>query len=84
VSLREGKLLQTVASTSDLTKRVNAIEHELDEGPCRQALLDHRSYRIDDMSTDNGGPGLPRPPTLAVFGRCSDTRSSPATAPWGR
>ena len=51
VSIREGKLLQTVASTSDLTKRINNIEHELDEGPCLQALLDHRSYRIDDMST---------------------------------
>ena len=50
VSLREGKLLQTVASTSDLTKRINNIEQELDEGPCLQALLDHHSYRIDDMS----------------------------------
>ena len=49
VSIREGKLLQTVASTSDLTKRINDIEHELDEGPCLQALLDQRSYRIDDM-----------------------------------
>jgi GAF domain-containing protein len=56
VSLREGKLLQTVASTSDLTKRINNIEHELDEGPCLQALLDHRSYRIDDMSQDTRWP----------------------------
>jgi GAF domain-containing protein len=56
VSLREGKLLQTVASTSDLTKRINNIEHELDEGPRLQALLDHRSYRIDDMSVDTRWP----------------------------
>jgi GAF domain-containing protein len=56
VSLREGKLLQTVASTSDLTKRINNIEHELDEGPCLQALLDHHSYRIDDMSQDTRWP----------------------------
>lgn len=56
VSLYERKLLQTVASTSDVTKRINAIEHELDEGPCLQALLDHRSYRIDDMSTDTRWP----------------------------
>ena len=48
--------MQTVAATSDLTKRINAIEHELDEGPCRQALLDHGSYRIDDMSTDSRWP----------------------------
>ncbi len=56
VSLYEHKLLQTVASTSDLTKRINTIEHELDEGPCLQALLDHRSYRIDDTSTDTRWP----------------------------
>jgi GAF domain-containing protein len=56
VSLREGKLLETVASTSDLTKRINTLEHELDEGPCLQALLDHHSYRIDDMSTDTRWP----------------------------
>ena len=56
VSLREGKLLQTVASTSDLTKRINNIEHELDEGPCLQALLDQRTYRIDDMSQDTRWP----------------------------
>src|ERR1700742_1196787 len=56
VSLREGKRLQTVASTSDLTKQINAIEHKLYEGPRRQALLDHRSYRIDDTSTDARWP----------------------------
>jgi GAF domain-containing protein len=56
VSLREGKLLQTVASTSDLTERINNIEHELDEGPCLQALLDYHSYRIDDMSQDTRWP----------------------------
>lgn len=56
VSLREGKLLQTVASTSDLTKRINNIEQELDEGHCLQALLDHHSYRIDDMSQDTRWP----------------------------
>jgi GAF domain-containing protein len=56
VSIRQGKLLQTVASTSDLTKRINNLEHELDEGPCLQALLDQRSYRIDDMSQDTRWP----------------------------
>jgi hypothetical protein len=56
VSLYERKLLHTVASTSDLTKRINTIEHDLDEGPCLQALLDHRSYRIDDMSQDTRWP----------------------------
>jgi GAF domain-containing protein len=56
VSLREGRILRTVAATSDLVERLNAIEHELDEGPCVQAVLKHRSYRIDDMSTDTRWP----------------------------
>jgi len=56
VSLREGRILRTVAATSDLVERLNAIEHELDEGPCVQAVLEHRSYRIDDMSTDTRWP----------------------------
>lgn len=52
VSLREDKNLRTVAATSDLVKRLNDIEHELDEGPCVQAVLERRTYRIDDMSRD--------------------------------
>lgn len=56
VSLREGKILRTVAATSDLVRRVNAIEHELDEGPCLDAVLEQRSYRIDDMSQESRWP----------------------------
>jgi GAF domain-containing protein len=56
VSLREGGILRTVAATGDLARRLNAIEHELDEGPCVQAVVEHRSYRIDDMSTDTRWP----------------------------
>jgi transcriptional regulator with GAF, ATPase, and Fis domain len=56
VSLREGKILRTVAATNDLVTRLNAIEHELDEGPCLQAILEQRSYRIDDMSTETRWP----------------------------
>jgi hypothetical protein len=56
VSLREGNILRTVAATNDLVKRLNAIEHELNEGPCVQAFLEHRSYRINDMSQDTRWP----------------------------
>jgi hypothetical protein len=49
VSLREGQILRTVAATGDLARRLNAIEHEFDEGPCVQAVVEHRSCRIDDM-----------------------------------
>jgi GAF domain-containing protein len=69
VSLREGKVLQTVAATSDLVERLNAIEHDLGEGPCLQAMIEHRSYRIDDMSTDT------RWPRFALAARASGIQS---------
>jgi GAF domain-containing protein len=56
VSLWQGKVLQTVAATNEMVSRLNAIEHELGEGPCVQAVIAHRSYRIDDMSADTRWP----------------------------
>jgi transcriptional regulator with GAF, ATPase, and Fis domain len=69
VSLREGKVLRTVAATSDLVTRVNGIEHELDEGPCVEAVLERRSFRIDDMTTE------PRWPRFAAAAEARGVRS---------
>jgi transcriptional regulator with GAF, ATPase, and Fis domain len=56
VSLWEGKSLRTVAATSDLVEQVNNLEHELNEGPCLDALHMRRTYRIDDMSHERRWP----------------------------
>jgi transcriptional regulator with GAF, ATPase, and Fis domain len=56
LSVREGTNLRTVAATSDLVRRLNGIEHELGEGPCLQAELEHRVYRIDDMARETRWP----------------------------
>lgn len=56
VSLWKDKVLRTVAATNDLVTVVNAIEHEFDEGPCMEAVVEERSYRIDDMATDTRWP----------------------------
>ena len=56
VSLWEGKSLRTVASTSDLVEQVNNLEHELNEGPCLEALHMRRTYRIDDMAHESRWP----------------------------
>jgi GAF domain-containing protein len=56
VSLWEDKSLRTVAATSDLIEQVNNLEHELNEGPCLEALHMRRSYRIDDMSHERRWP----------------------------
>ncbi|MGB8390081.1 ANTAR domain-containing protein [Mycobacterium sp.] len=56
VSLCEGESLRTVAATSDLVELVNNLEHELNEGPCLDALRMGRTYRIDDMSHERRWP----------------------------
>jgi transcriptional regulator with GAF, ATPase, and Fis domain len=56
LSVREGANLRTVAATSDLVQRLNGIEHDLGEGPCLQAELEHRVYRIDDMARETRWP----------------------------
>jgi len=56
LSVREGVNLRTVAATSDLVRRLNGIEHDLGEGPCLQAELERRVYRIDDMAHDTRWP----------------------------
>jgi transcriptional regulator with GAF, ATPase, and Fis domain len=56
VSLREGKDLRTVAATSDLVRRLTDIEHQLQEGPCMQAELDRRVFRIHDMTQEKRWP----------------------------
>ena len=54
--MREGAKLRTVAATSELVQRLNGIEHNLGEGPCVQADLEHRVYRIDDMALETRWP----------------------------
>ncbi len=56
VSLWEGESLRTVAATSDLVEQVNNLEHELNEGPCLDALHMGRTYRIDDMTHERRWP----------------------------
>ena len=56
VSLRENRALRTVAASSDLVRRLNDLEHELQEGPCIQAELQERVFRTDDMAQETRWP----------------------------
>jgi len=44
------------ASTDDLPKRVDALQVEVGEGPCLEALREHRTVRADDVATDERWP----------------------------
>ena len=57
--LRHGKF-QTVAPSSDLPRRVDAIQYELSSGPCVDAILQQRIFRTGDLSQDPRWPEFGR------------------------
>ncbi len=52
---RSGKLT-TVAATSELCARVDAIQYELRMGPCVDAAVEQKIYRSGDLRTDARWP----------------------------
>jgi len=47
---------RTLASTSDVASRCDALQYELNEGPCVEALVDHEWYRSGDVARDPRWP----------------------------
>ncbi len=53
VSLRRRRgRIETTASTSELASACDALQYELDEGPCLEAVWDGDSYLAADVATD--------------------------------
>jgi hypothetical protein len=63
--LRRGEF-ETPAATSDLPRRVDAIQYELTSGPCVDAVLEDTVFRTGDLETDARWP---------VFGRLAFERT---------
>ena len=53
--LRRGRF-QTMAPSSELPRRVDAIQYELSSGPCVDAILQQRIFRTGDLSRDPRWP----------------------------
>lgn len=53
--IRDGKKY-TAAYSDALVERADAIQYQLDEGPCLSAWAEDRSFRIDDMATEKRWP----------------------------
>ncbi|MDT4925684.1 MAG: hypothetical protein QOG01_3397 [Pseudonocardiales bacterium] len=51
---------ETLAATSDLTRRVDAIQYELGTGPCVSAALTASVFRADDLASDDRWPEFGR------------------------
>jgi GAF domain-containing protein len=61
--IRGGERPQTLAGTSELPYRVDAIQYDTGQGPCLEALTGHDIARADDLATD---PQWPRFAVRAV------------------
>lgn len=51
-----GDRIDTHATSNDALRQVDALQHELDEGPCLDALQQHDTVQSDDLSADARWP----------------------------
>jgi ANTAR domain-containing protein/GAF domain-containing protein len=56
ITLIRGGRLETVAATSDIVRLVDAFQHELDEGPGRDASWHRHTLLIEDLTDDGRWP----------------------------
>lgn len=47
---------ETVAATSDLVERLDAVQYALGQGPCLDAAFEHENAKVDDVTTDHRWP----------------------------
>jgi transcriptional regulator with GAF, ATPase, and Fis domain len=48
--------IETVGATDDVPHQVDAIQYEVDQGPCVNAITEHEIFLIDDLTTDERWP----------------------------
>jgi GAF domain-containing protein len=56
---RHGRI-ETVAASDDVAAAVDAIQYELGQGPCLEAIRDHESYLICDLLREERWPSFSR------------------------
>ena len=56
--IAKGGRIETKASTDEVVRRLDEAEAETGEGPCLDALREHESVRVDDLSSDERWPAF--------------------------
>src|SRR5919206_240358 len=54
--VKQRREVQTPAATDDRAGRADRLQYELEEGPCLDAIWEHETFQIDDMTTDERYP----------------------------
>jgi GAF domain-containing protein len=50
------RAIDTVGATDDVPNQVDAIQYEVGQGPCLNAIAEHEVFMIDDLATDERWP----------------------------
>lgn len=56
ITMCRGRQLTTAASTGAVVDECDALQYELDEGPCLDAVFTHEAYLVEDTSADPRWP----------------------------
>jgi GAF domain-containing protein len=56
VSIIEGRRRISSGSTDDRVRQADALQYQLDEGPCLTAAMSRKLVRVDDLTTDRRWP----------------------------
>src|SRR4051794_15300693 len=56
LSMVRGRRIETVTASSDLPRRVDAIQYETGQGPCLDAIREQEMFRSDDLSAETRWP----------------------------
>ena len=51
-------VIETVGATDDVPHQVDAIQYEVDQGPCLNAIREHEVFLIDDLVNDERWPSF--------------------------
>jgi len=60
ISLVHGRTIDTPASSDEVGRLVDAIQYEVGEGPCLEALRQHQTFSTDDLLTEARWPRFSR------------------------
>ena len=60
VLLVEGRKITTPAASGEVPARLDAIQNEINEGPCLDSIREHEIFVVDDLATDERWPTFAR------------------------
>ena len=54
----QGRQISTPAASDDVAVQVDAIQYEVGDGPCLDAIREHETFRIDDLAGEDRWPAF--------------------------